>query len=54
VSLYKGDGGEIATLLLGKQEGAVTYVRVKTQPTIYAVDSQLLSDLNKAPTEVPG
>jgi hypothetical protein len=54
VSLQKGDGSEIATLLVGKQEGAVTYVRVKTAPTIYAVDSQLLSDLKKAPTEVPG
>ena len=54
VSLYKGDGSEVATLLVGKQEGAVTYVRVKTAPTIYAVDSQLLSDLRKAPTEVPG
>ena len=54
VSLYKGDGGEITTLLVGKQEGAVTYVRLKTAPTIYAVDSQLLSDVKKAPTEVPG
>ena len=54
VSFYKGDGAEVTTLLVGKQDGAVTYVRVKTAPTIYAVDSQLLSDLKKAPTEVPG
>ncbi|HXJ80545.1 MAG TPA: DUF4340 domain-containing protein [Candidatus Methylomirabilis sp.] len=54
VSLYKGDGSEVATLQVGKQEGAVTYVRVKTSPTIYAVDSDLLSDLKKAPTEVRG
>ena len=54
VSLYKGDGGELGTLLVGKQEGAVTYVRVKTAPTIYAIDSQLLGDLKKAPTELRG
>jgi hypothetical protein len=54
VSLHKGDGGDLGTLLVGKQEGAVTYVRVKTAPTIYAVDSQLLSDLRKAPAEIRG
>ncbi len=54
VSLYKADGGELLTLLVGKQEGGVTYVRVKTAPTIYAVDSQLLADLKKAPTDVRG
>ena len=54
VSLYKADGGEVATLLIGKQQGAVTFVRIKSAPTIYAVDSQLLSDLRKAPTEVRG
>jgi len=52
VSLFKADGAEVATLLIGKQEGAVTFVKVKSAPTIYAVDSQLLSDLRKAPTEV--
>jgi hypothetical protein len=54
VSLYKGDGAEIATLLVGTQEGAVTYVRLKATPAIYAVESQLLGDLRKAPTEIPG
>jgi hypothetical protein len=54
VSLYKGDGSELATLQVGKRDGAVTYVRVKAAPAIYAVDSQLLSDLKKAPTEVRG
>ena len=52
VSLFKADGAEVATLLIGKQEGGVTFVKVKSAPTIYAVDSQLLSDLKKAPTEV--
>src|SRR5262249_44448152 len=41
VSLYKADGGEVATLLVGKEEGGVTFVRMKSAPTIYAVDSQV-------------
>ncbi len=54
VGLYKADGGEVATLLIGKQEGGVTFVRIKSAPTIYAVDSQLLTDIRKAPAEVRG
>jgi Domain of unknown function (DUF4340) len=54
VSLYKADGGELATLLLGKQEGALTYVQVKSAPAIYAVESQLLGDVKKAPKEIAG
>jgi len=53
VSLYKTDGGELATLQVGKQEGDRTYVRVKSAPAIYAVDSKLLGDLKKAPSEIP-
>ena len=44
----------MAALAVGKQEGPVTYVRLKSGPAIYAVDSQLLSDLKKAPAEIPG
>jgi len=54
VSLYKADGGDLGTLEVGKQDGAVTYVRVKPAATVYAVDSRLLSDLKKAPAEVRG
>ena len=54
VSVYKADGSELGTLLVGKQEGPLTYVRVKTGPAIYAVDSGLLGDLRKASAEVPG
>src|SRR4029077_5963224 len=42
VALFRGDGGEIATLLVGKRDGDVTYVRAKAQPAIYSVDSRLL------------
>jgi len=54
VSVFKADGSELGTLLVGKQEGPLTYVRVKTGPAIYAVDSGLLGDLRKASAEVPG
>jgi len=54
VSLLKADGGELGTLLVGKQEGSVTYVRIKAGPAIYAVESGLVTDLRKAPGEIPG
>lgn len=54
VSLFKTDGGELASLAVGKQEGDLTYVRVKNAPAIYALDSKLLIELKKAPTEIPG
>src|SRR6266545_6577493 len=50
VSLYKADGGELGTLLVGKHESGLTYVRVKTGPAIYAVESQILRDLKKVST----
>jgi uncharacterized protein DUF4340 len=54
VTLLKADGGEIAGLLVGKSEGPQTYVKLKTSPTVYAVDSTLIRDLQKAPGEIPG
>ena len=54
VTLLKADGGEIAGLLVGKSEGPQTYVKLKTSPTVYAVDSRLIRDLQKAPGEIPG
>ena len=54
VSLYKADGAEVGTLLVGKQEGELTYVRLKTGPAIYAVESKLVADLRKAPSDIPG
>ena len=52
VSLYKADGGEVGTLLVGKPEGALTYVRMKNGPSIYAVESRFLDDLRKARAEI--
>ena len=54
VTLSRADGGEIGALLVGKQEGDVTYVRVRSGPAIYAVESRQLGDLRRAPTEIPG
>jgi hypothetical protein len=54
VSLLKADGADLGTLLVGKQEGELTYVRLKTGPAIYAVESKLVADLRKAPSDIPG
>jgi hypothetical protein len=54
ITLLKADGGEIAGLLVGKSEGPLTYVKLKTSPSVYAVDSSLVGDLRKAPAEIPG
>jgi hypothetical protein len=54
VSVYKADGGELGTLLVGKRDGALTYVRLKSGPAIYAVEDKLLGDLRKASSEIPG
>jgi hypothetical protein len=54
VSLLRADGGELGALLVGKEEGGVTYVKVSTAPTIYAVETKSLEDLKKAQSEIPG
>ena len=41
------------TLLVGKTDGAVTYVKVKAEPGIFAVSSKDLEDLRKARTDIP-
>lgn len=54
VALLKADGSEVGTLLIGRDEGALTYVRLKSGPAIYAVDAKLLTDLRKAPADIAG
>jgi Domain of unknown function (DUF4340) len=53
VSLFKADGVEVATLLVGRSEGAITYVKLRAGPAIYAVSTKDLEDLRKARTEIP-
>ncbi len=54
VSLFKAGDAELGTLVVGKQDGELTYVRLKSSPAIYAVESKLVGDLRKAPADIPG
>jgi hypothetical protein len=51
VTLFKSDGGTLATVLLGKREGGTLYVQTKAAPAIYEVDGRLLT-LPKLPDEL--
>jgi hypothetical protein len=53
VALFRGDGTEIATLLLGGQDGGRRYVKLKSAPAIYAIDARLL-ELPKVPEDFQG
>jgi hypothetical protein len=53
LTLFKDGGAELATLLVGRTDGAVTYVKLRAEPGIYAVSSKDLDDLRKARTEIP-
>lgn len=52
VTLWKADGGEIGTVLIGKKEADKTYLKIKTAPAIYAVESRQLGDLPKIPDDL--
>lgn len=54
VALFKGDGGEIATVQVGKREGEVAYVRAKSQPAVYSVESRALGPAPKVPDDFKG
>lgn len=51
VTLNRADGTEIATLMVGKREAERAWVRLKTAPTIYAVDAKQLGELPKVPED---
>ncbi len=53
VTVFKTDGTELATLQVGRSDGAVTYVKLKAEPAIFAVSAKDLEDLRKARTEIP-
>jgi hypothetical protein len=53
VTVFKGDGSELGTLLVGRTDGAVTYVKLKAEPGIFAVSSKDLEDLRKARADIP-
>jgi hypothetical protein len=54
VALAKEGGADIGSLLVGRREGEVSYVRLKAAPAIYAVDDKLVADLRKASSDIPG
>jgi uncharacterized protein DUF4340 len=54
VTLYKGDGAEIGTVSVGKREGERAWVRTKSAPTVYTVDSKQLGEVPKLPDDVKG
>jgi hypothetical protein len=54
VSLFKGDGGEIATVQVGKRDGELAYVRTKGQPAIYSIEGRTLGPVPKVPDDFKG
>ena len=54
VALFKGDGGEIATVQVGKRDGANAYVRTGAQPTVYRVEGRTLGETPKVPDDFKG
>jgi len=53
-TLLRADGGEIATVLVGRKEGDVIYAKLKALPAIYAVDPTALGPLPKLPDDLKG
>jgi hypothetical protein len=54
ITLGRGDGGEIATIQVGKREGDRFFVRTKGAPTIYALEARQLGDLPTVPDDFKG
>jgi hypothetical protein len=54
VTLFKADGGEIGSLLVGKTEGPLTYVKLKAAPAVYTIETKQMDEIRKAPSEIPG
>lgn len=54
VALFRPDGTEIATIIVGKREAERAYVKMKGAPAVYAVDPKLLGELPKVPDDLKG
>jgi hypothetical protein len=54
VGLFRGDGGEIATVQVGKRDDALAYVRTKAHPAVYSVESRTLGPAPKVPEDFKG
>jgi hypothetical protein len=53
VTLFKGDGGEIGTLVLGKRDGARYFARTASSP-VYTVSAGAVGELPRIPDDVKG
>ncbi len=51
-ALFRPDGTEIATVIIGKRDTERAYVKTKSGPAVYAVDPKLLGDLPKVPDDL--
>jgi hypothetical protein len=54
VVLLKGDGGELARLIVGRREGDRAFVKTGGGPAIYAVDPGALGPAPKVPDDLKG
>jgi Domain of unknown function (DUF4340) len=54
VVLLKGDGGELARLIVGRRDADRAYVRTGAGPAIYAVDPGALGPAPKVPDDLKG
>jgi hypothetical protein len=54
VALYKGDGSELATVLVGARDGERAYVKTKAAPAVYTVDAKQLGELPASPDDLKG
>jgi hypothetical protein len=53
VTVFKDAGAELATLLIGRTDGTITYVKLKNGPAVFSVTSKDLDELRRARTEIP-
>ncbi len=54
VTLWRADGSELGTLIVGKREGDKTYLKTKASPALYAVETRQLGELPKIPDDFSG
>ena len=54
VTLYKADGKELGTLMVGRKDADKAYVRTGASPSIFALDPKQLGDLPKIPDDLQG
>jgi hypothetical protein len=54
IRLFRGDGTELAGVLVGKQDAGLLYVKTRGGPAIYAVDPKQVGPLPKSVDDFKG